>query len=90
MRPWLTGSESIGPKIEAEDQAALAPGPSTARKTSGVDVFRGRECSRSIEFDSFLVLSNVSGFFPATYQFGYYLQKAEHHSVLIKVTQDRP
>jgi len=51
----------IGPKIEAEDQAALAPGPSTARKTSGVDVFRG-----------------------PTYQFGYYLQKAEHHSVLVK------
>jgi hypothetical protein len=25
----------------------------------------------------------------ATYQFGYYLQKADHHSVLIKVRDDR-
>ncbi|KAF9514165.1 hypothetical protein BS47DRAFT_901155 [Hydnum rufescens UP504] len=50
----------IGPKIRAEDAAASTPGPA-AKKTSGVDVYRG-----------------------STYQFGYYLQKAEHHSLLIK------
>ncbi|KAF8319528.1 uncharacterized protein EI90DRAFT_3082002 [Cantharellus anzutake] len=51
----------IGPKIEAEDRAAVAPGPSSMKKTSGVDVFRGK-----------------------TYQFGYYLEKADHHTILIK------
>jgi hypothetical protein len=77
--PPLTPQYSIGPKIRAEDAAASAPGPA-AKKTSGVDVYRG--CESHV---SHRVVSRDLTTTPATYQFGYYLQKAEHHSLLIKV-----
>ncbi|KAH9006949.1 hypothetical protein EDB86DRAFT_28839 [Lactarius hatsudake] len=69
----------IIPKLRAESDAYMGPGPAPANAKKGtVDVHRGGTCHSRGKFF-------YSRIHRDTYQFAYFLRETEPHSVLIKV-----
>lgn len=67
-------------KLQSEADVHLGPGGSTNTKKGSLDVYRGGERSLCVILAVSLHLSCIEG-----YQFGYFLRKAEPHSVILKV-----
>jgi hypothetical protein len=76
----LDDLRSFGVRIDAKIRAEDEVGP---KKSSGVDVHQGGEGQSTSLICLCLNLFNSP--YAATYRFGYYLEKADFHHILIKV-----
>lgn len=76
-------STRIVPKLRAESDAYMGPGPAPANAKKGtVDVHRGGMCHLRRKYF-------YSQIYRDTYQFAFFLRETEPHSVLIKVRVHR-